>query len=230
MAHGIDVLKLYQAFGLEPGAGIDDLRLAYRRRVAKLHPDRHAHRDPISAQLAGEELKRLTVLYDAGVDFHRRHGRLPGAAPAAAEPSATRAGSASAHAPVVEVHRRTGLRTPLIVFACAAAFGAWYALQGTDPADDAGMSAPVAGVASRVPTAAPVVASDSPGLYVGMRAEDVVRQEGEPIERGGVRWDYGPSWVMFHQGRVTEWYSSPLRPLRIARVAPAVDPAPAPRP
>ncbi len=230
MARGIDVLKFYQAFGLEPGAGIDDLRLAYRRRVAKLHPDRYAHHDPISAKLAGEELTRLTVLYDAGVDFHRQHGRLPGAAPVGGEAPAARPVSPSAYAPPPPSRRRTGLRTPLLVLACGAAFGAWYAWRDADRTD----AAPYASPSAHAPSPAngrnaPPAGSSSPGLYIGMRAEDVVRQEGEPIERGERRWDYGPSWVMFHQGRVIEWYSSPLRPLRIARIAP-VEPAAAPKP
>ncbi|MBN8482637.1 MAG: J domain-containing protein, partial [Xanthomonadales bacterium] len=85
MARGVDFMRLYHEFGLEPNATLDDLKLAYRRRVSALHPDRMVT-DPISQHLAGEHLTRLTALYDAALRFHQQHGRLPGAiAPARGE-------------------------------------------------------------------------------------------------------------------------------------------------
>src|SRR3546814_7448909 len=65
---------------LGPDCSVDGLRLAYRRRVADLHPDRGGDSDE-------DELKSLNQRYAAALDFHRHYGRLPGAPPA---PSAQR--------------------------------------------------------------------------------------------------------------------------------------------
>ncbi len=66
--------------------------MAYRRRVARLHPDRE--------QGDGQALKQLNILYGAALDFQRRMGRLPGtpAHPHAADNSPALARS-RAHAP-----------------------------------------------------------------------------------------------------------------------------------
>lgn len=71
MAEIHDFSRLYQQLGLVPGCSVHDLRMAYRRRVARLHPDRQ-HGD-VSA------LQQLNILYGAALDFQRHMGRLPGA-------------------------------------------------------------------------------------------------------------------------------------------------------
>jgi hypothetical protein len=38
--------------------------------------------------------------------------------------------------------------------------------------------------------------------------------EGPPDMENADRWEYGPSWVAFQCGKVVDWHSSPLRPLR----------------
>ena len=57
----------------------------------------------------------------------------------------------------------------------------------------------------------------------GMDRATVASLIGEPVARSSddSRWIYGPSWVHFECGRLADWYSSPLRPLRIAARAPA---------
>jgi hypothetical protein len=34
------------------------------------------------------------------------------------------------------------------------------------------------------------------------------------------RWDYGPSWVTFDHGKVNDWYSSKLHPLKTSHARP----------
>jgi DnaJ-domain-containing protein 1 len=49
--------------GLKPGFSQDDLRRAYRARVAEYHPDRVASLGPKLKRLAEEETKRITAAY-----------------------------------------------------------------------------------------------------------------------------------------------------------------------
>ena len=35
--------RFYDVLGLEPGASLDEVKRAYRRRMHEVHPDRHAH-------------------------------------------------------------------------------------------------------------------------------------------------------------------------------------------
>ena len=72
-----DFLRLYQELGLVPGASLEDLRRAYRRRVSELHPDRSGQSCTASLPGAAERLQRITVLYGAATQFYRQHGRLP---------------------------------------------------------------------------------------------------------------------------------------------------------
>src|SRR3546814_1619149 len=64
-----DFIVLYRELGVGPDCSVDGLRLAYRRRVADLHPDRGGDSDE-------DELKSLNQRYAAALDFHRHYGRL----------------------------------------------------------------------------------------------------------------------------------------------------------
>lgn len=81
---GLDFSQIYALLKLEPGCSLEEFKLAYRKRVATLHPDRNASRgadDDEAVQLA-----TLSQLYRTAIRFHHTHGRLPGSA--AREPSA----------------------------------------------------------------------------------------------------------------------------------------------
>jgi len=228
MARGADFLKLYQEFKLEPGASIDDLKLAYRRRVAVLHPDRFGARDPISGQLATEQLKMLTALYEAGIRFHRQHGRLPGAiaprreadVPERAEPAASPLNDLP---PSGARTRRPLLRFAILIGLCAVI--AWLVSESIQQGDPPrSPAAPLSTNPPRVFEPVPPRVRDARGIHVGMAAADVLAIEGEPVMGNDYRWDYGPSWIRFDKGRVVDWHSSPLRPLRVSR-SPASDAA-----
>ncbi len=219
---GIDFERLYHEFGLARDADFDALRLAYRRRVAKLHPDRIDTADPISQDLANQHLQRLTALYEAAARFHREHGRLPGAAaaarggapPPAPAPACTTSG---ADAPA---STGSGRSRASIALACmlVVVLAVWlvHALETTDHAALPSLRSPPAAIAAPSVERAPG-ATAGEGIHRGMPETEVVRILGEPITRTGARWDYGPSWVQFEDGVVVTWYSSPLRSLRIAR-------------
>lgn len=208
-----DFLLLYQQLGLRPDSGIDELKLAYRRRVATLHPDRQCASNTANVDLARERLQQLTVLYGSVTAFHRRHGRLPGAG---MTPQPTMAAARSA--PASTRRRRTGLLAVVLAALAVLATSAWL---WPDSAENGG-----AGAADEGAMAAPAMPDRAAGtdpeltLQLGMLKDDVLSIEREPIARGDDRWDYGPSWIAFERGKVSGWYSSPLRPLQRATTRP----------
>ena len=73
-----DLTLLYSELGLRPNCSLEELQLAYRRRISELHPRRPG------AKLPSQEsayLCDLIGLYTTATRFHRRYGRLPGEAP-----------------------------------------------------------------------------------------------------------------------------------------------------
>ncbi|WP_267221816.1 J domain-containing protein [Dyella silvae] len=78
MANETDFLDMYRTLGLRPGCSLPVFKQAYRRQVARMHPDRQGGTsDPATAA----RLQRLISQYDAAMVFQREHGRLPGAMP-----------------------------------------------------------------------------------------------------------------------------------------------------
>ena len=214
-----DFLRLYQELGLAPGASLDDLRRAYRRRVSELHPDRVGMSYSATLPGAAERLQQITALYGAATQFHRQHGRLPGSAappPRLApnhEPHLAKARPARGHARLVWFLILIGL---LVWFVWAPP---WADNTG-DP--DA---APAEASTHATPGATLEVTEDEddraqararlPVLRLGMAEDAVLAMQGEPVGRENGRWDYGPSWISFdRKGNVEDWYSSALRPLK----------------
>ena len=211
MAARFDFLRLYEELGLAPDASLDDLKRAYRRRVSELHPDRHLDAADEVSRGAAERLQHLTVMYAAATDFHRQHGRLPGAQ-TIRRPAAVQATPSPTPPRTTRRHRsRTLAWLVLLVVA-----GLW--LTTRPPAVDEATTGPID---SAPPPGTPLAGKPPPaarGLEVGMAAEQVLALEGEPVTRGSDRWGYGPSWIAFDKdNKVSEWYSSPLRPLKVAR-------------
>jgi hypothetical protein len=53
-------------------------------------------------------------------------------------------------------------------------------------------------------------------IRVGSSMDDVLTIQGAPTLQEDDVWQYGPSFVRFQNGRVRDWHSSPLQPLRVA--------------
>lgn len=233
-----DFLRLYQELGIAPGANIEEIKRAYRRRVSELHPDRPGHLLSASTEEAAARLQQITAYYNAALQFHRQHGRLPGSIVRARNATPTEGAPTPARD---EISPSTGSRTRLyvIVAILIVAALAWFA--SSDTSDAPGIDTPASlERAAATKTATPVPTEDAstpvedasdvpahgspqPGpheLDIGLTVEEVSRIEDVPVTHDDQRWDYGPSWIMFDRGKVVDWYSSPLRPLRHATMHP----------
>jgi hypothetical protein len=229
VAHETDFLDLYRRLGLNPGCDLAELKQAYRRHVAALHPDRQQGRS-LEARTAAR-LQRLTAQYGAAMDFHRRYGRLPGAPQTGPVPTSSGmqglssvvsdahdpfvARRASSDSPFTDEASRSGRRShgrlaAVMVIAALGVLG-WALLSTsfapTDSGDEEVAGQAGAGSVSHENTAPDVM------LHEGMSPDEVRAVEGEPLAMHGELWEYGPSWIRFDHDEVVEWHSSPLRPL-----------------
>lgn len=204
MSADFDFSSLYRELRLTPSASLPDMKLAYRRRVAELHPDR-IHNDG-EAALAASELQRLTRLYNDAMDFERRYGRLPGA------PAATRFRTSMQrpHAAAPGPQRRFPWMWLLIGIGLICAI-----LLLVDATVDEPSGTAVEPVPAETTQAMP-----ASGLRLGMPRRIVRLVQGEPYLDGGDRWEYGPSWLLFNRDLLVDWYSSPLNPLKVAHSRP----------
>lgn len=223
LASETDFLDMYRTLGLRPGCALPDLKQAYRRHVSRLHPDRKGGvtTDPV----ATASLQRLISQYDAAMAFQREHGRLPGVTP--------RVRFSVPEAPVVpmraRVARRPAWRHPalaLLLPAVAIVVLGWDIASRPQAPDEQATPTETAESASAPATS---TSNKAPTLAVGMSPSEVQEIEGSPVSIHGDRWEYGPSWVLFDDGRVVDWYNSPLRSLgevpRTADTPPNMPPA-----
>lgn len=235
-----DFTAMYRELGVDATCSLADLRVAWRRRVSKLHPDQGGNAEDTG------RLQELNRRYDAAVAFHARFGRLPGAPTtgmplpaanetppaAAAEPRWQRADAphdardAAGFGP--DANDAAGFGTIARSFVAvlliatsliAVVLLVWRLVDRTGAGHETAASAVAAQAAApsvvHVGRAgADVVAPDA--IAVGMGKDTVRQRLGEPLDMHALRWHYGPSWVDFRCDRVAGWYSSPLRPLRTA--------------
>lgn len=238
MSGKIEFLAFYELLGVPPDCKPEMLRSAYRHCVSELHPDRLPEgSDPRAIDL----LQELNVTYAAAMRFYRAHGRLPGTvAYARMPPSAARAPAPPAAPP----RPRARVSRKAVVFALiGVGMLAW--LVATDDTSSSAPSATMIG--NGVSAQFPVSSHDVPHLplvndhssraregsadashthiEVGMDEDSVRAIEGQPFMTNGEHWDYGPSWIEFEHGHVSDWYSSPLRRLRVGSPRPPTKPS-----
>lgn len=224
-----DFTKLYAELGVEPACGMTAFKQAYRRRVAELHPDR-----PTAQARDPEQLIALNLGYAAALEFQREYGRLPGAPPPARAGAGTTPGGNAADTPAPQPTRAV---VPLPAAATPVAPGSWRRLSVRRMLLPALLlialawhwmpglsSAPAEATPAHQPAASAAEAAP-PMARQGMDRRTVAQLLGEPVARdiSDSFWVYGPSWVRFECGRLADWYSSPLHPLRVASQQPAAD-------
>jgi hypothetical protein len=208
MAGDTDFLALFQELGLSAGCRLDEFKLAFRRRVAQLHPDRKSNtgRDD-----DGPRLQRLIAMHDAAMDFHRRHGRLPGVQTQARHTPAP--ASAPTRAAVAATSHRPSNSTFIAIAALVLLLLAWWLIEA-GPNEDGAEQSQATPQGERVQEAK---ISSTPHAYprlaLGMNRQEVLAVQGEPVSASQDQWEYGPSWIAFKCGKLSDWYNSPLRPL-----------------
>lgn len=224
MEYPTDFIAFYEELGLRPGCTLDELKAAYRRRLSALHPDRPGN--PVTANADAAQLQELTTAYTAVTRFQRRHGRMPGTV------ATTVHGPIPQHArnptPVPPVKRAR--RWPWLALAACVAIATMLATQddAVDPqAEQSAHSAPDI-IVFGMEDAAPPPGAAPERIHIGTNADEVRAIEGRPVMATSERWDYGPSWITFSNGQVSDWHSSRLRPLKVATMRPL--PAPERRP
>ena len=231
-----DFSRLYSELGLQPDCSLDEFKLAYRRRIGELHPDRHGDR-PVDSDLP---LKDIIALYAKATRFHTQHGRLPGSAPRAAvvnvsnaspawrahdagRQHGSRAAGANDEVPkAAPTSRRGAMLAVLSVVALLVLVVSW---DWNSSASDQ----PAANTDVRVDPGVAAVAANTGLISLGMDTATVLAIQGEPVSMRDGQWDYGPSWLRFEEGKLVDWYSSPMRRLKTADAAPRREAASAAR-
>ena len=226
-----DFAQLYSELGIRTDCTLEEFKQVCRRRIRQQHPDRV---DAIAADNAGGiPLAELLPLYAKALRFHRKHGRLPGAAPPpAAMPMATHpapsveppgpspTAAAADEAGMDADPSRPSLRGPLLAMLAIAGFLAVLSWWKDDPPSRSRTAAPP------VPAARAVASGDQAvveKLEIGMDAESVRRIQGDPLQLSGSQWVYGPSWLYFEDDQLVDWYSSPLYPLKAETSSPPLE-------
>lgn len=235
MSGKLDFLAFYELIGVQPDCKPEMLRSAYRHCVSELHPDRQrAGSDPRAIDL----LQELNATYVAAMRFYRRYGRLPGTV------AHVRTQASWVHAPPPRAAPPPAAarvsRKALIFASFGVGVLVWLAAN-EDPGNTAPASAgnvvhaisPVSNHdASRLPVAgdrprgtADASSREPMRIEVGMDQDSVRALEGPPFMTSGDHWDYGPSWIDFEHGHVSDWYSSPLRRLHVGSPRPPSKPS-----
>ena len=230
-----DFAHLYLQLGIRHDCSLDEFKQACRRSIRQQHPDRLA--DGGSCDTAQFPLTELLTLYAQALRFHRKHGRLPGAAATTNHPVNTTIPPTLLHArperlpAPARIPRRMPLRAPLLIMvAVTVGFVVVNLWNGEEPVADAPAAdqAPAAtAVTASLPAQPLATQNDQPAvatpsvIEIGMDAETVRAIQGDPQQWDASEWIYGPSWIRFERGRVIDWYSSPLHRLKTATNSPS---------
>lgn len=231
--------RCYELIGLPPGCSWEELQSGYRRQVQKWHPDRY-EQDPEQRQLASQRMLELNEAYAVLSEFQRQYGYLPAqpppsepAPPPAAPPPTAGAAPRRARSTVrrPRAHKTYAVSPWLLISAIL--LGGYFLFVDLIP-DDLG---PPSGSVLPTPIDQPPpprddknkrdngTAPQSKAVKNNLEPEStftygdlpgwVYEVEGIPTRTSGDLWFYGTSEVLFADGKVVSWYSSPEHPLKV---------------
>lgn len=210
----------YALLGAPANCTLEQLRLHYRRAVREVHPDLHpALADDVAAQ---QRLCALNAAMARLEEHHQKFGRLPleplrQAAPTPLPEALYAAPVASGAARDNDSLRAGGIKWLLV--SATFAIGIW-ALAPEPAKPPPPVEAPRAptvddAAAARAVAAARAARGFEFGVRIGDDRHRVKAILGAPILVTGDVWEYGPSHVVFRDGIVVDWYSSPLKPISV---------------
>lgn len=209
-----DFAQLYRQLDIEPDCSLEEFKHAYRRLVARWHPDRHGGGDG-TGDRGAPALADLTPLYNTALRFHRRYGRLPGARSRRLKASAPQVALLPVAArpdPRALEREGSGYRRWLLVGLLVAAVLVLMFWKAPSPDMHADIQvSPSMEMDAPRNTTAPNLPDH---LQQGMDAAIVRSIQGEPVKVRDDQWEYGPSWLRFEKGVLVDWYSSPLYRLK----------------
>jgi len=221
-----DFTRLYALLGVREDCSLEEFKRACRRRIRKLHPDR-GQADPVAA--AQMPLADLLPLYTQALQFHRVHGRLPGATLSSQAPAAARVrkqGDDVARTTQHPANRRPVSGVPArslqsVWLPSLLLLGAVAVLAVVGSHDEPhGEQMEEPGTAVAQPAQPEDWSLPHARLELGMDEKTVRAIQGEPLQWNGSEWIYGPSWLRFEDGSLVDWYSSPLHPLHTSTRTP----------
>ena len=212
----LDFPKLYSQLGLTPDCSLDEFKHAYRRRVSELHPDRH-HADTMG-DTHPQQLMELISLYKQALRFQELHGRLPGSQADPAPPAPRPSSRAETPLQPEETEGKTSPPRRLWLVLALVAFAGWFVSNASN--DNQPPSSSNSAEEARQEQPSPTRHADR--LERGVDRAMVLSIHGPPSRQDGDVWEYGPSWIRFDsEGKVVEWYSSPLYRLKLRDARPS---------
>lgn len=229
-----------------PGADLEQVQRAYRRQIARWHPDRFEAGSP-EQRRAEEKTKNLNHAYEAllsATDIgsgRRTRAEKTDEVPQESKNEATwnpepegdkkeassRKGSRFVHAAGLSVLllaiytawlRPEEPRTPIARPEEVAV--SQYAGPGLSDAEERDQGPEEGGRPSSdpdVPLSQPAVGGAPRHIRVGSTPSEVLAALGPPIQADAFVWVYGPSRIYFKDGLVIGWHDSTFRPLPVER-------------
>lgn len=235
--------RCYELIGLAPGCSWEELQTGYRRQVQKWHPDRY-EQDQEQQQLASQRMLELNEAYAVLSEFQRQYGYLPAQPPtgeAAPPPETSRATAEAAPRRArssvrrIRVHKTYAVSPWLLISAIL--LGGYFLFADLIPDD---LGPPSGSVLPTLDDPPPPTRSDKNKLDRDTAAQSAAQSkdaenslepestftygdlpgwvyevEGIPTRTSGDLWFYGTSEVLFADGKVVSWYSSPEHPLKV---------------
>lgn len=245
-----DYNEHYLVLGLKPGQGMAQIQRAYRRGIARWHPDRFEAGSP-EQRHAEEKTKALNQAYEAlsrapwvtGESRENQAADSTRASPQTEPDWGPGPDEDQGHEIRVSRGRRTFARLAGFLVLAVAAYNLLelrperppdFDLQYEDhPARQPGAeTAYVQGEdrqrpeeVSHLPSTAwmpqqPAGNAAPRYIRVGSTTSEVVAVLGPPMHAAPRVWDYGPSRIYFKNGLVTGWYDSTFRPLPLKTTSP----------